>query len=159
MSTVQRNLVIWVGRPSGLATLFFIAILACPLAFATPEVLSFASWKKQRVEQAKLVHSQLLELRRSKLELTREEELRLRRARMKLLTMEELTPTDYLQQYLVRNYPNNFKVLEQAAAKMKPSEVAEIMRAYSNLAGQKQETENLPSPAPIFSSPDFSTTR
>lgn len=108
-------------------------------AFAAPEVLSFASWKKQRVEQAKIVHEQLLELRRSKLELTREEELRLRRARLKLLTMEELSPTDYLQQYLIRNYPNNFNVLEKAAAKMKPSEVAEIMRAYANLATQRSE--------------------
>ncbi len=139
--------------------LFLCAFLSSSTSFAALEVLSFANWKKQRVEQAKLVHNQLLELRRSKLQLTREEELRLRRARMKLLMMEELTPTDYLQQYLVRNYPNNFKVLEQAAAKMKPTEVAEIMRAYSNLAGQKQESENLPGPAPLFSNGDISTTR
>lgn len=150
MNNGQRNLVIFI--------LFFCALLACPAAFSAPEVLSFGSWKKQRIDQAKLVHNQLLELRRSKLELTREEELRLRRARMKLLMMEELTPTDYLQQYLVRNYPNNFKVLEQAASKMKPVEVAEIMRAYSNLAGQRQEAETA-APAPIFTNPDFSTTR
>ena len=137
----------------------FCALSVCPFAFSAPEILSFTNWKKQRVDQAKLVHNQLLELRRSRLELNREEELRLRRARMKLLMMEELTPTDYLQQYLVRNYPNNFKVLEKAAALMKPTEVAEIMRAYSNLAGQKPEAENMAIPAPIFMSPDFSTTR
>jgi hypothetical protein len=122
---------------------------------STPEVLSYASWKKQRVGQAKLVHNQLLELRRSKLNLTREEELRLRRARMKLLMMEELTPSDYLQQYLIRNYPNNFQVLEKAAAKMKPVEVAEIMRAYANLVRQRSEVQPPPSAPPLFPNPDF----
>ena len=158
MSPVQKSLSIF--------ALFFCALLACPAAYSSPEVLSFASWKKQRVDQAKLVHTQLLELRRSKLALTKEEELRLRRARMKLLMMEELTPTDYLQQYLVRNYPNNFKVLESAAAKMKPTEVAEIMRAYTNLAGQKQEVETVgpggltsEEQTPLFPRPDFGQTR
>ncbi len=140
--------------------LALIVVFLCLGAQAAPEVLSFASWKKQRVEQAKMVHEQLLEIRRSKLELTREEELRLRRARMKLLMMEELTPTDYLQQYLARNYPNNFKVLEKAAAKMKPTEVAEIMRAYTNLAGQRTaEPETPPGPPPLFPNPDFSRER
>jgi hypothetical protein len=126
---------------------------------SVPSILSFASWKKQRIDQAKMVHEQLLELRRSKLELTREEELRLRRARMKLLMMEELSPTDYLQQYLVRNYPNNFKVLESAAAKMRPAEVAEIMRAYTNLINARPEVEAAQESAPLFRAPDLGPPR
>jgi len=138
-----------------------IFLLSWPtFAVAAPEILSFTSWKKQRVSQAKQVHEQLLELRRSKLRLTREEELRLRRSRMKLLMMEELTPTDYLQQYLSRNYPNNFKVLERAAAKMRPHELAEIMRAYTNLTNQRSgEQVPSPNPSPIFPTPDFGPNR
>lgn len=138
--------------------ILYLGLCLPGVAFGAPEILSFASWKKQRVEQAKQVHNQLLELRRSKLALTPEEELRLRRARMKLLTMEELNPTDYLQQYLIRNYPNNFSVLEKAASKMRPTEVAEIMRAYANLT-QKIEAEAQALPQPLFQSPDFNTRR
>lgn len=108
-------------------------------SWAAPHVMSYQEWKKQRVSQANLIHGRLVQQKRKTGGLSSDKEDRLKKARLNAALAEEMGPHDYFELYLIRNYPNNFEALKEAARQMKPEELAEILVVYAKEVVQKNQ--------------------
>ncbi|MGE3975615.1 MAG: hypothetical protein AB7F59_13900 [Bdellovibrionales bacterium] len=112
---------------------------------ASSALLSYEQWKSQRVSQAKIKYDRVLLERKRDGGINSEIHSRLRKARTNLVVAEELTANDYFQHYLSPSYGNQIKALRYASQKMKPSDLAEILMAYS---AQLKELQQAPAAPP-----------
>lgn len=126
-----------------LAIILTVLMLGWTHAFA--EIMTYDLWKHQRVSQAKMKYERILQERKKEGGLSPETNSRLKKARTNLVIAEELTANDYFQHYLSPMYGGQVKALQAVVKKMKPSDVAEILMAYS---AQLKDLQQAPAAPP-----------
>ncbi len=124
----------------------FLFILIAFAAGARADILSYDSWRAERVSQAKIKYDRVMADRKKEGGLSPETNSRLRKARTNLVMAEELTANDYFQHYLSPIYGNQVKALQFVVKKMKPTDLAEILMAYSAQLKEAQQAPVAPPP-------------
>lgn len=122
---------------------FVTGILLFWATASMANILSYPEWKRLKVNEAKVMYRQLLQVKHKNPKL----DAKMKKARGSITMAAELGPNDYFELYLSRNFSNNFKALQAAAGKMSSSEMAEILMAYSSKLNK--ETESPPTPANV----------
>lgn len=123
-----------------LVTCFLIVALGGVSAFASSShshILPFKVWKQKKIDEAKAVVSELKrEMRKvPNIKVDEDEDQmtlghRMTQAELNLGVVRELSANDYFVLYVSPQFKGNAEALSEAAKKLSPKDVADILSAY-----------------------------